>query len=619
VPRREIEILDTEEAFQKLTVDALKPLAKLLDKGVGTRKPELVGLLTETMRNATKVRTLYEELDDLGKAAVQEATHDPDGMLDQERFQAKYGHLANLGLRARWYSHSSHPTILALFFPQPYVTVLPPDLNSLLTTFVPEPAPLQIATTEEPPRTFKESWRAWDDSPVEGPELEMRVRETASPAQRDLKAVLRLVDAGEVRVSDKTYRPTAATLQTIEAALEGGDFYCGDDEPKDEFVTSDHLTIKPFAWPLIVQAAKLAELSGARLRLTTAGRKALAQPAHEVLRLAWNAWLGSALLDEFYRVSGIKGYQSKGKAGAIGLVSRRHSLSEVLAECPARKWIATDELFRILKVQGEDFRVVDEPHRLYIGERQYGSLGLSGRSYWELVEGRYALALLFEYAATLGLIDVAYTNPHGARYDYSDRWGTDDLNYLSRYDGLRYVRINALGAWCLDITDSYEAEPIVHEKVLKVLPNLDVVAKAKAVYPEDMILLDRFADKQSEAVWHLSTAKILKAAEEGQTIQELIEFLNAKSEGPVPQTVAIFLEDMQNRTGKLRDLGTVRFIECADVATAQLLANERRLRGMCELAGERSLIFRPAEENAVRRALRELGYAIPLPTQEAET
>ncbi|HLN33282.1 MAG TPA: helicase-associated domain-containing protein [Gemmataceae bacterium] len=617
MPSRALEILSTQEAFQKLTMDALKPLARLLDRTAGPPKPGLVGLLTDTMTKPAKVRELYDGLDTLSKAAIQEAAAEPEGILDISRFQAKYGQSPDFGPLKEWSSHSVQPTVLALFFPQQYTRVLPHDLHQLLSEFVPEPVALQASTTDEPPSTIRETWQSWDGKEMTGEEKEVRVRETARAAQRDLKAVLRLVDAGEVGVSDKTRRPTSATVKAVEAVLEGGDFYSEDDVDQEPYQPSHDLKIKGFAWPLIVQAAKLAELSGTRLRLTTAGRKALALPVHEVLRSAWNCWLNSTLLDEFHRVSGVKGLQSKGKSGASALVSRRHAMLEALEECPAGKWIATEELFRLLKVHGKDFEVVHNPFQLYIGERQYGSLGTWGRAYWELVEGRYALALLFEYAATLGLIDVAYTSPQGARDDYTDRWGTDDLACLSRYDGLRYVRINALGAWCFDIADSYEPEPIVHEKVLKVLPNLDVVAKAKAVYPEDLILLDRFADKQSEAVWHLSTAKILKAAEEGQTIQELIEFLNAKTEEPVPQTVAIFLQDMENRTGKLRDVGTVRIIECADVATAQLLGNERRLRGMCELAGERSLIFRPAKENAVRRALRDLGYAIPLATEEA--
>jgi hypothetical protein len=44
------------------------------------------------------------------------------------------------------------------------------------------------------------------------------------------------------------------------------------------------------------------------------------------------------------------------------------------------------------------------------------------------------------------VIDVAYTDPRGAREDYLGLWGADQYPCLSRYDGLVAVRVNDLGA-----------------------------------------------------------------------------------------------------------------------------------------------------------------------------
>jgi len=38
--------------------------------------------------------------------------------------------------------------------------------------------------------------------------------------------------------------------------------------------------------------------------------------------------------------------------------------------------------------------------------------------------------VLFEYTATLGLIDIAYTDPSGARRDFHESWGTEDVIFL---------------------------------------------------------------------------------------------------------------------------------------------------------------------------------------------
>ena len=63
-----------------------------------------------------------------------------------------------------------------------------------------------------------------------------------------------------------------------------------------------------------------------------------------------------------------------------------------------------------------------------------------------MLEGRYALCVLFEYAATMGVIDVAYADPAARATITARLWGADQYPWLSRYDGLVAVRVNELGA-----------------------------------------------------------------------------------------------------------------------------------------------------------------------------
>jgi hypothetical protein len=126
-----------------------------------------------------------------------------------------------------------------------------------------------------------------------------------------------------------------------------------------------------------------------------------------------------------------------------------------------------------------------------------------------------------------------------------------------------------------------------------------------------VLLLERFATRKSEAVWHLEADTILEAVERGLRVEELQEFLLARSQEALPHTVEVFLSDLAGKAGRLEDLGAARLIACADAQLAQLLANDRRLRGLCRLAGDSQLVFRALDEAAVRRALRELGYVLP--------
>ena len=101
-------------------------------------------------------------------------------------------------------------------------------------------------------------------------------------------------------MSDKTRRASAATIDAITAVLEGGDYYPFV-PPQDKW--HDENAGPMFAWPLLIQAGGLAQLSGSKLRLAKAGRKALAEPAAQTLK---------TLLDELSRIECVKGQTGKG-------------------------------------------------------------------------------------------------------------------------------------------------------------------------------------------------------------------------------------------------------------------------------------------------------------------
>ena len=231
--------------------------------------------------------------------------------------------------------------------------------------------------------------------------------------------MLRLVESGKFKVSDKTRKPSQATVDSIEPFLVDGDFYQRDDFSKESYDPGADLAIRTYAWPCLIQAAGLGTLSGGKLGLSPAGRKALDKPAHEGIRGVWNKWAATKLFDEFDRIEVIKGKQG---ARLSAVADRRSTISDVLEECPYGRWIAIDEFFRFLRAQNADFSIARNEWKLYLGELQYGSFGYADDHAWKLLQGRFIMAMLFEYAATLGLIDVAYISTTGPS-DFRDRWG----------------------------------------------------------------------------------------------------------------------------------------------------------------------------------------------------
>jgi hypothetical protein len=445
---------------------------------------------------------------------------------------------------------------------------------------------------------------------------EVTVTETERAVFHDLTATLTMMQEGKVAIGPKTGLPSLGSVRQLRDRLLLGDYL------PDEYERADD-AIRPFALIAIVQAAKWAAPSGAgnKLALTKAGAALLSRGAigAREVRHAWESWRKGGQLDELSRVRAIKGQGAKATR-LTKPAERRAKVEAVLRAAPPERWIELRNFFRYMRAERQSPEVErNEYTALYVGwSAEYGSLGYSGGDYWDVVIGSYIRALLWEYAATLGLIEIAYTRPEESPRDFGDLYGMDDEPYLSRYDGLLGIRLTRLGAFALGLADEYSPPPppaAEGRPVLTVLPNLDlVVTDARRLVPNDRSFLERIGSVQSQGVYRLSRERILEAIENGLDLGQVRDFLAAKgglAEGELPPTVRTFFADLARRLGAVRDAGRTLVLESDDPLVLTELAHEAALRGVVRLGtvGDRTILLVPeAQESQVRRQLRRLGY-----------
>jgi hypothetical protein len=583
------------DALSRMNVDQLKQLVAWLDEvSPKGRKDELIGGIMRSL-SASGLRLLWSGLDDLQRLAVAEALYEVDGVLHSDRFLAKHGRLPAFTTEARAATRPGSPTRLALFlFPYDRSHCVPVDLRPALRAFVPEPEPARIVTVETLPSAFGEK--------------ALTLRPTERDALVDLPVMLRLAEQGRIQVGDKTSLPTAPTLHLLTDKLAGGDFY-GDDPPKNEWDQRIG-PIKAFAWPMLLQAAGLVQRKGSKLVLSKAGLKAMGSAPAGVLRSIWQKWLGSHLLDEFSRIDAIKGQRAKGRV-MTAVTPRREAIGGTLDLCPVGAWIAVDEFSRFMLASDHAFDVAHDPWKLYIGEAQYGSLGYAGCHDWAILQFRYLLCLLFEYAAPLGLIDVAYIAPGHARHDFHHLWGIDALQFLSRYDGLAYFRITPLGAYCLGSSVDYASATIQTKVRLAVLPSMQVNVVDGEASAEEALTLGAWSVQETPKSWRLDRHKAIAAIERGHSLDDLHAFLQARDEQPLPETVRSFIATCRKNGKALKVAGTTLLIECQDEQIALLVAGHKLNAGLCLRAGDRNLVVRLEHEEKFREMVRTLGLGMP--------
>lgn len=586
-------MITLNDALSLLTVDSLKKYLHFVpDEQGGSRKAELVQRIENGLAG-DKLQLQYQQLTELQKQALAEALYDPALHYRKNEFIAKYGVAPELSIKdeAHFTSYYRLPTRLRLFLysDNRYSDddlFIPFDLAPVLKVFVPEPAPVQLPTLSELPETMAEEI--------------ITVRLCEQEVLIDLPAVLNLVQQGKLKASSKTGRGSAATSELLANTLTNGEYYLW---------ASGSDAIKTFAWPLLLQAANLAQVSGNKLELSKAGIRQIAKPTADTLRLLWKKWQKTTLLDEFRRIDEIKGQNSKGRV-MTAIAPRREVINRALQYCPVGEWVCTDSFFNFMQASRLHFEVAHDLWKLYITDREYGSLGYDEHHDWSLLQGRYLLCLLFEYAAPLGMVDIAYVDPEGARDDFKANWGGDYLDCLSRYDGLLYFRLNTLGAYCLGLSDTYTPPENVSDCVFMVLPSLHVNLTAGQPGPEDKLLLDTWATQEAETSWKLDRGKTILALERGHDIDTLQRFLQGKDDQPLPESVESFLSTCRKQGAALKPVAAALLLECRTEQIAVTLAGHKETAKLCQRVGKKQLVIKQAHEEKFRQAARIVGFGM---------
>jgi hypothetical protein len=583
-----------------LNVDSLKAFARKLDLSKTlTRKPELVAALDKELR--VNLEGTVARLSKTERKALAQAVHN-GGVVARESFKAMYGvEMPDLG---PWTYHSRDASLLLMFgeclagrF------ALSEALTEPLQRILPEPARPAVSVVDAIPEIYqpeKTGWRAAAPRPV-------RVYESSETAPLELRSVLQLVRSGKLSVTDKSLRPTEAGARLIAQCLVAPDF---DGEDPRAASGSSRVeaagSFRAHAWGVLIQQCGWARPRRGILALTESGQRALQCWTPGILVEAIDSLRDDTRFDEFNRVNHIRGQSGRGKRYLTDPGERRSSILESVSQWPVGKWIEFDEAWRFLLASGNNFLLTSEAVTLYFEEQEYGHLGAAEG----ILPRIYLRVFLMESLATLGIIDIAYCYPHGLWPELEDRWGTDEMDFCSRYDGLLYLRLNALGAYCLNVTSMYEPASVRQASPWEVLGNGEIIPPEDPS-PSEAYLLDGWAIRDSQGAWWLDAGRVLDYLASGGSIADLSRFLVEKSQNELPEALEGWLSGIAAKASAVKGIEQALLIEMCDEATAAAIAGHDAAGALVRHAGGKYLVVATKSLRAFRNSLKKLGYALP--------
>ncbi len=575
--------------LQQKTIEQLKSLARLCGPTKVTRKAHLIEHIRQSLINPSSLNQLWKKLDPLTQKAVASAYHN-DGEFDEMAFEAQYGSLPQRQKKSTWSWHYE-PILMDLFI---HDNLIPPDLIQLLSDLVPPPEKFEVIGLQDKPTVMD-----LDNQP-----LEMHSVQTEETGLHDLMAYLRLVDQGHIKTGQGSSRSTLPGIKKILNNLLNNDFL---PLPEKIRVTD---TIRPFGLDVFAQEGKLVKKSrdSAALQLTKQGREFYQTKDPELLLNAFETWTQKGSFDELNRISAIKGMRASGTR-LTKPASRREAIIEALSWCPVGVWININDLYRAIKIWHFNFDVETSYYsNLYIGHREYGML--YGESYWRLVKGLYINAVLWEYLGSIGAVDLLYTNPEETHIDARFDYYFDD-DYFSRYDGLRYFRINNLGAFLLGQVDEYIPTKTELPDLFTVSDNLAVtLIEDNELTPNEQYYLEQMAIQTKWGVYRLDTQRILTSLEDGADFEGLANFLNERNIGPLPTPAMQWLEQIEQNLKAFRISGPALLIKVTPPELIEQIVADQVLGKLCKPIDRTTVVIPSNKEKLFRKRLKELSYIL---------
>ena len=229
-----------------------------------------------------------------------------------------------------------------------------------------------------------------------------------------------------------------------------------------------------------------------------------------------------------------------------------HALKTIISDLPKDSWVGMENILKYSKYRELNFHLEYRSKTdNYIFDVDDGYC--SCESKYTILFFEPVLRGAFFYLASLGLFEIKYDEPK-SNYNIKAK----GKEYISLWDGLKYVKITELGKYIFGFSKKYEQKSIVKTttelkfdeyKPIISIDLKDTVTQAK---------LEAYTEKYDEGRYILSYAKIFRDCKTTKALEVKIDGFFKQIESNPPQVFKDFFDEIKKNANILkRDLKQV--------------------------------------------------------------
>jgi len=293
-------------------------------------------------------------------------------------------------------------------------------------------------------------------------------------------------------------------------------------------------------------------------------------------------------------------------------VNFRNNLWSVLKQMPSGKWITVENIVKYCYFRNIDIRIV-HPYMasqfIHFTASRYVNnewLQTGGKTYVSDANYPYlvtvpAVKMFLFFLASFGMLDIAYSPPE------NDELRTKGRPYLSEFDGLTYIRLNALGEYVLGITNQVS---LAAEEVSQVILDEDhLIAYLRGNDPVKKMVLDKIGLKIHEGCYRVNYQIFLQDCRSKKDIDSKINLFHDYISKEPPQIWQSFIDDIFSKKDPLEEKMDFHVFKVKDnQELIELIAKDDILRSLVLMAEEYYILILEQNIQKVHQRLEYFGF-----------
>ncbi|MFK7978575.1 MAG: hypothetical protein AB8G86_01215 [Saprospiraceae bacterium] len=402
----------------------------------------------------------------------------------------------------------------------------------------------------------------------------------------ELPRLMAYAQQGNIKVSSKG-KPAASTLGKMQRKLNLAEFY-----PNEKVKSTSLLRTNLLAGLIatIGAATSTTELSTFIKTLIQSYYANNYRSIHQLLTYL----KGTGHVDTYY------------------LVHIEHHLVHLLGELPENEWVSVANISKYLKFNFKDIRPIKEyiaRNKLYYeydAAVKYERYAYRESKHY-IDNARYDKAItlptlqgsLFLFAA-FGLLDIAYNE-----IDATVMGQTCN----APFDGLKYIRLNNLGAYVAGKQTKYDApQEVSHSTIELSKDSLTIISDKND--PTAAIILEPYTEKVTPNRFRTDFSIFLKGISDKKELADKIKIFKQSVTADLPPNWEAFFEQLSQKIDPLTQVTTMHVFQIPDnnPDLIKLIARDAKLKSLCFKAEGYHILIPKKKFAQFKARLREFGY-----------